>query len=67
MIKDGIDGALSSLLMDGIGASIDSSRYLYNKIRNNPESITRQDILNTYTDIQNNSDINVNFFLAGLL
>lgn len=59
MIKDGIDGALSSLLMDGIGASIDSSRYLYNKIRNNPESITRQDILNTYTDIQNNSDINV--------
>lgn len=59
MIQDGIDGALSSLLMNGIGVSIDSSNYLYNKIRNNPNSITEQDVINAYTDIQNNPDINV--------
>ena len=59
MIQDGIDGALSSLLMNGIGMSIDSSTYLYNKIRNNPNSVTEQDIKRAYTDIQNNPDINV--------
>ena len=59
MVQDGIDGALSALLMNGVGASIDSSRLLYNKIRNNPNSITEQDIKNAYTDIQNSPDINV--------
>lgn len=58
MIQDGIDGALSSLLMNGLTVGIDSSIYLYNKIQNN-ENITQQDIQNAYKDIQNNTDINI--------
>ena len=59
MIQDGIDGALSALLMNGIGASVDSSIGLYNKIRNNSNNITEQDLINAYTDIQNDPNINV--------
>lgn len=58
MVQDGIDGALSSLLMDGVGASINSSVYLYDKIKNG-KNINRQDIVDAYTDIQNNPDIDV--------
>lgn len=58
MIRDGVDGALSSLLMNGIGLSIDSSVYLYNKIQNN-KKITETDVKNAYTDIQNNPNIDV--------
>ena len=59
MIQDGIDGALSALLMNGIGASVDSSIGLYNKIKNNSNNIAEQDLINAYTDIQNNPNINV--------
>ena len=58
MIRDGVDGALSSLLMNGIGLSIDSSVHLYNKIQNN-KKITETDVKNAYTDIQNNPNIDV--------
>lgn len=58
MVQDGIDGALSSLLMDGVGASINSSVYLYDKIKNG-KNINKQDIVDAYTDIQNNPDIDV--------
>lgn len=58
MIQDGIDGALSSLLMNGIDLGINSSVSLYNKIKNG-DTITNQDIVDTYTDINNNPQINV--------
>lgn len=58
MIQDAIDGALSALLMDGIGASINSSVYLYNKIRNG-DTVNKQDIVNAYRDIQDNGKITI--------
>lgn len=58
MVQDGIDGALSAMLMDGVGAGINSSAYLYNKMKNG-QNINKQDLINAYTDIQNNPDIDV--------
>ena len=58
MIQDGIDGALSSLLMNGVDVGINSSIRLYNKIQNGIAP-TNQDIINAYTDINNNSQIDV--------
>ena len=58
MIQDAIDGALSALLMDGIGASINSSVYLYNKIRNG-DTINKQDVVNAYKNIQDNGKISI--------
>lgn len=58
MIQDGIDGALSAILMDGVGASINSSVYLYNKIKNG-DNINKQDVVNAYKDIQDNGKINI--------
>ena len=58
MVQDGIDGALSAMLMDGVGAGINSSVYLYDKIKNG-KNINKQDLVNAYTDIQDNPNIDV--------
>lgn len=44
MIQDGIYGALSAMLMDGISAGINSSAYLYNKMKKG-QNINKQDLV----------------------
>jgi len=58
MIQDGIDGALSSLLMSGIDIGLNTPIMLYNKIQRG-NTVTNQDIINAYTEINNESQIDI--------
>lgn len=58
MAVDGINGALSSVLMGGITGGIGSSIRLYDKIKNG-ENITSQELGNALSDIQKSKKINI--------
>ena len=61
MIKDGFDGALSALLMDGINAGLNAPTAVYNKIKNN-QSVSQQELQKAYKEIQDSGiDINSKF------
>ncbi len=58
MVQDGIDGALSALLMNGIDVGINSVNNVYNKIKKGIKP-TKSDYQKAYTDINNNPNIDV--------
>ena len=57
MIKDGIDGALSALLLDGMNAGLNAPTAVYNKVKNN-QHVSQQELQNAYKEIQD-SDIDI--------
>ena len=63
MIKDGIDGALSAMLMDAVGLGINSSVRVYNKITNN-QLPTQQEFTRAFQDINNDERIQIEDYFA---
>lgn len=63
MIKDGIDGALSAMLMDAVGLGINSSVRVYNKITNN-QLPTQQELTRAFQDINNDERIQIEDYFA---
>ena len=59
MLKDGFDGALSALLMDGVGAGINSAVNVYDKIMND-QKISNNELKSAFEDINNDNRININ-------
>ena len=58
MIQDGFDGAISAMLVDGVGLGINSAVTVYDKIQNNQQP-TQQELLTAIEDINNDERINV--------
>ena len=58
MIQDGFDGAISAMLVDGVGLGINSAITVYDKVQNNQQP-TQQELLTAIEDINNDKRINV--------
>lgn len=56
MLKSGIDGALTAIIMDGASAGIGSAVNIKNKINNN-QTVTETELKNTIIDIQNSGKV----------
>lgn len=61
MVQDGIDGALSSLLLNGVSAGVNSAVLVYNKI-NNGQRVTQEELKRVYEEMQKEGiDVNQEF------
>ena len=58
MIQDGFDGAISAMLVDGVGLGINSAITVYDKVQNGQQP-TQQELLTAIEDINNDKRINV--------